>query len=70
MRSIKAYALMQPIMNLFNATTITAALYFGGLLSAEGSIAIGSLVAFLMNIQDFIRHYERFWKNISNFKIL
>lgn len=54
MRSIKAYALMQPVMNLFNAVTITSALYFGGYLSAENSIAIGSLVAFLMNIQDFI----------------
>ena len=54
MRSIRAYALMQPIMNLFNAVTITAALYFGGLFSSKDAIAIGSLVAFLMNIQDFI----------------
>src|SRR5690606_9270265 len=54
MKSIRAYSLMQPIMNLFNACTITSALYFGGLLSSQNSIAIGSLVAFLMNIQDFI----------------
>ncbi|MEN0058014.1 MAG: ABC transporter ATP-binding protein [Bdellovibrio sp.] len=54
MRSIRSYALMQPIMNLFNAVTISSALYFGGFLNSSGSIAIGSLVAFLMNIQDFI----------------
>ncbi|WII72920.1 ABC transporter ATP-binding protein [Bdellovibrio sp. 22V] len=73
MRSIRAYALMQPIMNLFNATTITAALYYGGLLSAEGSIAIGALVAFLMNIQDFIpplreilEKYQQFQNSLTS----
>lgn len=73
MRSIRAYALMQPIMNLFNATTITAALYFGGLLSAQNSIAIGSLVAFLMNIQDFIpplreilEKYQQFQNSLTS----
>lgn len=73
MRSIRAYALMQPIMNLFNATTITAALYFGGLLSAQNSIAIGALVAFLMNIQDFIpplreilERYQQFQNSLTS----
>lgn len=73
MRSIRAYALMQPIMNLFNATTITSALYFGGLLSAQNSIAIGSLVAFLMNIQDFIpplreilEKYQQFQNSLTS----
>jgi ATP-binding cassette subfamily B multidrug efflux pump len=54
MRSIRSYALMQPIMNLFNAVTISSALYFGGVLNSENAIGIGALVAFLMNIQDFI----------------
>lgn len=73
MKSIRAYALMQPIMNLFNATTITAALYFGGFLSAENSIAIGSLVAFLMHIQDFIpplreilEKYQQFQNSLTS----
>ena len=73
MRSIRRYALMQPIMNLFNATTITSALYFGGLLSAENSIAIGALVAFLMNIQDFIpplreilEKYQQFQNSLTS----
>ncbi|AHI06770.1 ABC-type multidrug transporter, ATPase and permease protein [Bdellovibrio bacteriovorus W] len=73
MRSIRAYALMQPIMNLFNATTITSALYFGGYLSAQGSIAIGALVAYLMNIQDFIpplreilEKYQQFQNSLTS----
>lgn len=73
MRSIKAYALMQPIMNLFNATTITSALYFGGYLSGQNAIAIGSLVAFLMNIQDFIpplreilEKYQQFQNSLTS----
>ncbi|HEX7672939.1 MAG TPA: ABC transporter ATP-binding protein [Bdellovibrio sp.] len=73
MRSIKSYALMQPIMNLFNAVTITSALYFGGFLSAQNSIAIGSLVAFLMNIQDFIpplreilEKYQQFQNSLTS----
>lgn len=73
LRSIRSYALMQPIMNLFNATTITSALYFGGLLSAQNSIAIGSLVAFLMNIQDFIpplreilEKYQQFQNSLTS----
>lgn len=73
MRSIRAYALMQPIMNLFNATTITSALYFGGYLNAQGSIAIGALVAYLMNIQDFIpplreilERYQQFQNSLTS----
>ena len=73
MRSIRRYALMQPIMNLFNATTITSALYFGGLLSAENAIGIGALVAFLMNIQDFIpplreilEKYQQFQNSLTS----
>lgn len=73
MSSIRAYSLMQPIMNLFNACTITSALYFGGLLSSENSIAIGALVAFLMNIQDFIpplreilEKYQQFQNSLTS----
>ncbi len=73
MRSIYGYSLMQPIMNLFNACTITSALYFGGLFSAQDAIGIGSLVAFLMNIQDFIpplreilEKYQQFQNSLTS----
>lgn len=73
MRSIRAYALMQPIMNLFNAVTLTIALFYGGYLSEQNAIAIGSLVAFLMNIQDFIpplreilEKYQQFQNSLTS----
>lgn len=73
MKSIRSYALMQPIMNLFNATTLTIALYYGGYLSSQNAIAIGALVAFLMNIQDFIpplreilEKYQQFQNSLTS----
>jgi ATP-binding cassette subfamily B protein len=54
LKSIRHYALMQPVMNLFNAVTITTALYYGGLLANQNTLALGALVAFLMHVQDFI----------------
>jgi ATP-binding cassette subfamily B multidrug efflux pump len=54
LKSIRHYALMQPVMNVFNAVTITTALYYGGVLANLHAIAIGALVAFLMHVQDFI----------------
>lgn len=73
MRSIKAYALMQPIMNLFNAVTITSALYFGGWMAHDDALALGALVAFLMNIQDFIpplreilEKYQQFQNSLTS----
>lgn len=71
--NIRQYALLQPVMNLFNAVTITIALYYGGVLGAEGSIAIGSLVAFLMHVQDMIppmreilEKYQQFQNSLTS----
>ncbi|MEZ0390634.1 MAG: ABC transporter ATP-binding protein [Pseudobdellovibrionaceae bacterium] len=52
--SIRAYALMQPVMNLFSAVTISSALYFGGYFHQESGLAIGALVTFILHVQDFI----------------
>lgn len=68
MKSIFAYAHMQPIMNLFTAITLTAALYYGGLLSLENGIAIGSLVAFLMHAQDFIPPLREIMEKYQQFQ--
>ena len=54
LKSIRAYASMQPIMNFFNAVTISISLYYGGFLAHEDAIAIGSLVAFLIHTQDIV----------------
>lgn len=71
--SIRAYAMLQPVMNLFSAVTITTALYFGGVMSLDGSLAMGSLVAFLMHVQDFIpplreilEKYQQFQNSLTS----
>lgn len=72
-QSTAAYALLQPIMNLFNAFTITGALYLGGYFHAQGSLTIGAMVAFLLHIQDFIpplreilEKYQQFQNSITS----
>ena len=52
-RSVTLYATLWPLLNLFNAATIVAAMYFGGWLQGMGEIQIGALVAFFMHVQDF-----------------
>lgn len=72
-KSIYAYSHMQPITNMFTAVILSAALYYGGLLSNQNAIAIGSLVAFLMHAQDFIpplreilEKYQQFQNSLTS----
>ncbi len=71
--SIRAYAFMQPVMNLFSAVTVSLALYFGGVFHESQALAIGSLVAFIMHVQDFIsplreilEKYQQFQNSITS----
>lgn len=72
-KSIHHYALMQPVMNLFNAVTISVALYYGGLLGKEGALQLGAMVAFLMHAQDIIpplreilEKYQQFQNSLTS----
>lgn len=71
--SIKSYALMQPVMNLFSAVTISSALYFGGFFHNREGLAIGALVAFILHVQDFIpplreilEKYQQFQNSLTS----
>lgn len=73
MASVAAYAKMYPLMNLFTAVTITAALYFGGWFSLERGLSIGIVVTFLMNAQDFVpplrdilEKYQQFQNSLTS----
>jgi ATP-binding cassette subfamily B protein len=73
LRSIKAYALMQPLLNLFTAIVVTSALAGGGYFTLQGELAIGSLVAFLLHAQDFIpplremlEKYQQFQNSLTS----
>ncbi len=66
--SIRAYALMQPVMNIFSAVTISSALYFGGVFHESHGMAIGSLVAFIMHVQDFIAPLREILEKYQQFQ--
>jgi ATP-binding cassette subfamily B protein len=67
-KSIKAYAMMVPIMNIFTAATMTFALYYGGLTSLEGGIPIGLLVTFILHTQDFVSPLREILEKYQQFQ--
>ncbi|OQW46319.1 MAG: hypothetical protein A4S09_16535 [Proteobacteria bacterium SG_bin7] len=46
------YALLWPLLAFFNASCILLTLLYGGYLTSQEVIAIGSLVTFILNVQD------------------
>ncbi len=46
------YALLWPLLSLFNASCILLTLFYGGYLTLHETLAIGGLVTFMLNIQD------------------
>lgn len=46
------YALLWPLLSFFNAACILLTLLYGGYLTTQEVLAIGSLVTFMLNIQD------------------
>lgn len=73
LKNIHVGALMAPIMNVFTAMTVSIALFYGGYLSLENAIGIGSLIAFLMHAQDFIpplreiiEKYQQFQNSLTS----
>lgn len=68
LNSIRHYALLQPLMNIFNGVTLTAALTYGGYLSLEEALPVGALVAFLMNAQDLIPPLREILEKFQQFQ--
>ncbi len=68
LKSIKAHALLHPVMNLFSAVTISIALYGGGFFHQQMGLAIGSVVAFLMLVQDFISPLREILEKYQQFQ--
>ena len=73
LKSIRAQALLQPVMNLSTAVVITSALAGGGFLTLQESLGLGSLVAFLLHAQDFVpplreilEKYQQFQNSLTS----
>lgn len=68
LNSIRHYAMLQPLMNIFNGVTLTLALSYGGYLTLEEAIPIGSMVAFLMHAQDLISPLREILEKFQQFQ--
>lgn len=68
MKSVKAYALMQPSMNLLNASVVISALFLAGRAALEGQIALAALVAFVLNSQDIIHPIREILEKYQQFQ--
>lgn len=71
--SVRAYAYMHPVMNMFNAIVMTSVIYFSGVWTQEGLLTVGALVAFIMHAQDFIpplrqiiEKYQQFQNSLTS----
>lgn len=54
MNQVKSYALLWPIVSLFNGTSVAVALYFGGRMVMGDVVSTGMMIAFFMNVRAFI----------------
>lgn len=68
MKSVKAYALMQPSMNLLNASVVISALYLAGGSALRGEIALAALIAFVLNSQDIIHPIREILEKYQQFQ--
>lgn len=68
MKSVKAYALMQPSMNLLNASVVISALYLAGGSAIKGEIALAALIAFVLNSQDIIHPIREILEKYQQFQ--
>lgn len=68
LRSIRSFALMQPVMNLSTAVLIASALAAGGYMTLNESLRLGSLVAFILHAQDFIPPLREILEKFQQFQ--
>ncbi len=68
MRSVKAYALMVPAMNLLNASVVISSLFLAGSAALKGEIALAALIAFILNAQDIIHPLREILEKYQQFQ--
>lgn len=68
LNSIHHYAMLQPLMNVFNGVTLTLALAYGGYLTLEEAIPMGAMVAYLMHAQDLISPLREILEKFQQFQ--
>lgn len=54
MAQTTSFALLWPVVSLFNATSVAVTLYVGGRMTLSSELTTGAMVAFLLNVRAFI----------------
>lgn len=52
--TVRLYAMLWPLTSFFNAASVAVALYASGRLTLDGSVTTGLMIAFILNVRDFI----------------
>lgn len=73
MRTVRLYAALWPVVSLFSATSVMAALYFGGSMAFDGIVTTGAMVAFVLHVRAFsdplntiLEKYQVFQNSLSS----
>lgn len=58
LKSVRLYAMLWPMVSLFNAISVATALFFGGKLVLLGAVTTGAMVAFILHVRAFTEPFN------------
>ncbi|MBL7554847.1 MAG: ABC transporter ATP-binding protein [Bdellovibrionaceae bacterium] len=68
LQSTRNYALMMPILNLFNGVILASALYFSGVLGQQDGIKVGLVITFFLHALDFVHPFRDIIEKYQQFQ--
>jgi ATP-binding cassette subfamily B protein len=68
LQSTRNYAMMMPILNLFNGLILASALYFSGVLGQQDGIKVGLIVTFFLHALDFVHPFRDIIEKYQQFQ--
>lgn len=68
LQSTRNYALMMPILNIFNGLILSSALYFSGVLGQQDGIKVGLIITFFLHALDFVHPFRDIIEKYQQFQ--
>ncbi len=68
LQSTRNYAMMMPILNIFNGLILASALYFSGMLGQQDGIKVGLIVTFFLHALDFVHPFREIIEKYQQFQ--